>query len=182
MKEIWKNIENYEGLYQVSNLGRVRRLAGTITEKNTGTIRPIHGRVLKASIDSGGYEMISLWRNNKGKWVRVHQLVARAFIDNPEGKRTINHINGDKTVNKVSNLEWATHSENNQHAHNKGLMNVARGEDSPKSKLSNADVKTIRGFMAMGLKNIDIANAYGIDDSQISRIRSGKVWQTVQLH
>ena len=108
--EEWKDVCGYEGAYQISSLGNVR---------NSRTMY-----LLKPSKTNSGYYEVKLYDKNKSKSVhfRVHRLVATAFIDNPECKRTVNHIDGDKSNNTVSNLEWATHKENLRHAHDTGLI------------------------------------------------------------
>ena len=98
--EIWKDIIGYEGLYQISSYGRVM---STVYDKP---------RIMKQSTDGRGYPVIRLVKNSK-KWTgSVHRLVAVAFIDNPENKSTVNHINEIKSDNNVTNLEWLTNTEN----------------------------------------------------------------------
>jgi len=109
MKEIWKDIAGYEGLYQVSNHGNIR------SHKR----RP--NTLLKQSPTNCGYMKVELYKNANGKMYYVHRLVAQAFLPNPQGKSEINHIDGIKTNNNVSNLEWASRSENQLHAINQGL-------------------------------------------------------------
>ena len=94
MKEIWKDIEGYEGLYQVSNFGRVRSL------KN-GKVR-----ILKPLTNKNGYLRVQLYKNNSLKTIFIHRLVAMAFIPNPNNLPMVNHKDEDKTNNIVSNLEW----------------------------------------------------------------------------
>lgn len=98
--EIWKDIAGYEGLYQVSNLGRVKSRNG-ILHPNTNTY---------------GYKHITLSKNNIQKTAIIHKLVADAFIPNPSGKPQINHKDGNKENNTANNLEWVTQGENNRHA------------------------------------------------------------------
>lgn len=98
MDEIWKDVKGYEGLYQVSNLGRVKRL-----DKN---------RIIKGGAYPNGYLFVVLCKNNNPKGHMVHRLVAQAFIPNLDNKPEIDHINTIKSDNRVSNLKWATRKEN----------------------------------------------------------------------
>lgn len=124
MKEIWKDIKGYEGLYQVSNLGRIKSLERYV--KNHDAMQ-YHEEKIKLATErkrndgKQGYLALQLYRDNKAKNCYVHRLVAEAFIPNPESKPTVNHINGDKHDNRAENLEWATYSENNIHAYVTGL-------------------------------------------------------------
>ena len=108
MKEEWRDIVGYEGKYQVSNLGRVRSLFCQSGKRKKPWI-------LKGKIDRYGYRVVCLRWNGKNTHKTVHRIVALAFIPNPEGKETVNHINGDKLDNRSCNLEWATQSEQELH-------------------------------------------------------------------
>lgn len=114
--EIWKPIRNYEGLYEISNIGRVR---------NVKT-----GRILKFKMNEGYYR-VGLFKNNKQIIHLVHRLVATAFIPNSEGKPLINHKNGRKLDNRVNNLEWCTYKENNNHAQQTGLWKTVTFNKKP---------------------------------------------------
>ena len=109
MEEIWKPIRESSN-YLVSNLGNVKSLPRTdrLNRLNKGCI-------LKKSKDKDGYDMVNPRINNKNKTLKVHRLVAQAFIPNPENKPQVNHKNGIKTDNRAENLEWVTHSENTRH-------------------------------------------------------------------
>ena len=108
-EEIWKDIEGYEGKYQVSNLGRVKKIYKTVQEK-----------IIKSHIHEE-YCVIGLYKNSRRKSFRLHRLLAKAFIQNIDNKPYINHINGIKHDNRLENLEWVTQSENTQHAYDTGL-------------------------------------------------------------
>lgn len=101
MREKWKDIENFEGLYQVSNLGKIRR-----TLKNGKT------KILKQYSPIGGYYVVNLCKNGKRHLQRTHRIVAKHFIPNPDNKPEIDHINAIRTDNRVENLRWCTHKEN----------------------------------------------------------------------
>ena len=107
---------------------------------NDGTILNSRGKKLKHTVRPDGYHTV----NMNGLTKRVHRVVAECFIGNPEGKRTVNHKDGDKSNNGVSNLEWATHSENTQHAYDNDLNWAHKGTENPNSKLSPAEVEYIR--------------------------------------
>lgn len=116
MDEIWKDIVGYEG-YQVSNLGNV----ASLNYRCTGTRHN-----LRKGISKTGYAVVVLCDGEKQKMHYVHRLVAIAFIQNPLAKPEVNHIDGDKQNNSVSNLEWCSSKENMKHAHKLGLVDVSK--------------------------------------------------------
>lgn len=116
MKEIWKDISNYEGLYQVSNLGNIKSLDRYVNYKIKDTKRLIKSQNKKLTLNKKGYLKVTLFKNGKGETREVQRLVAEAFIPNPENKPQVNHINGNKTNNNIENLEWCTCKENTLHS------------------------------------------------------------------
>lgn len=115
MIEIWKDIKGYEGLYQVSNLGRVKSMARETPFTNRWGQRITRTKkefIMKDKTTCNGYKGICL-RNNGMKWIGIHRLVAIAFIPNPENKPEVDHIDGNKKNNCVDNLRWVTKEENN---------------------------------------------------------------------
>ena len=113
--ERWVDIPGYEGIYQVSDQGRVMNV--------------VRGRQLKLHINGSGYIQVTLQKQGQRKYPLVHRLVAQAFIPNPESRPQVNHINGVKCDNRKSNLEWCTMSENLWHRHN--ILNQPGGRSRP---------------------------------------------------
>ena len=110
--EVWKDIKGYEGKYQVSNLGRVKSLP---KRRGRGVGYMCEEMILTQAKHHYGYNVVNLRSNGKGTTIEVHRLVANAFICNPDNKPQINHANGNKTDNRVENLEWCTNGENQLH-------------------------------------------------------------------
>ena len=113
MKEIWKTIEGFEGLYEVSNLGRVRSL-DRVRKAGYGSTANIKGKILAPqNINNRKYLTVNLYRNEIGKHYLVHRLVANAFIPNPNNLPEVNHKDENPSNNNVSNLEWCDRKYNN---------------------------------------------------------------------
>lgn len=133
MKEIWKDIPGYEGLYQASNLGKIKRILFI----NRTTIKK-QEKILKIYINKSNRCYVSLHKNDKRKNCLIHRLVAQAFISNPNNLPQINHIDGDPTNNNINNLEWCSAKENIIHAYKNNLLN----QDYRKKKIIRSDGKT----------------------------------------
>lgn len=160
--EIWKDVVGYEGLYEVSSLGRVKSYV-----KNKS------GRILKNILLNSGYETVGLFFNGFTNRKLVHRLVAESFICNPDLKNTVNHIDGIKNNNFALNLEWSTQSENITHAHKNGLVNTAKGERNGCSKLNYQQIIEIR---ASNFTNKKLAEIYSVSQPLISQIKNRKKW------
>lgn len=117
--------------------------------------------------------------NKKVKHLKIHKLVAKAFIPNPENKPCVNHKDGNKLNNNVLNLEWVTHQENCYHAVDTGL-NPKRGELNHNSKISNASIPLLKSLYASGLKQKQIAEMYKVTQSAISRIITNLTYKTIK--
>lgn len=115
MSECWWDIDEYGGKYQVSSFGRIKSFA------NNGKKRSEQGKIMNDYLTDRGYVRVTLRDGVTTKYLRVHRLVAFAFLDNPYNYTELNHIDGDKTNNHVDNLEWCTRSENLLHAYRTGL-------------------------------------------------------------
>ena len=113
--EIWKDVIGYEGIYQVSNLGRVKSLDKEITIMGgfvkKPSLKPIKGKVLRQKKDKDGYLSVVLYKDKKRNYLRVHRIVAMTFIPNPENKKTVDHKNTIVDDNRVENLSWMTHKQ-----------------------------------------------------------------------
>ena len=129
MQEIWKDIEGYEGLYQVSNTGVVRSLDRYVPHKKFGQ-KYCEGHIMATHIINSGYVRVNLCKGNRYKSFSVHRLVALAFIENPKGLPEVNHIDENKENNNVNNLEWVTKEQNEKHGTKK-----VRGAEKKKIKV-----------------------------------------------
>ena len=168
--EIWKDINDYEGLYQVSNFGNVKSLGNEFTRKE---------RFLKLSPQSKGYLTVVLQKNATRKMVLVHRIVAEYFVSNPLNKSQINHINGDKTDNKVENLEWVSHRENLDHAIKNNL--TLKGEENRNSKLKDVDIIKIHSLLQKGTTTKELSESYNVSYSTIDGIRTNRYWKHLNL-
>lgn len=126
--EIWKDIDGFEGLYQYSNTLKFRSIDRQIVTSH-GQIRNFKGKILKIS-KSANYAAVVLYKNSKPTMVHAHVFFANIFIPNPENKKYVNHIDGNKTNYQLSNLEWNTKSEDLAHAYRTGLRQPVKGINS----------------------------------------------------
>lgn len=176
MKEVWKDIIGYEGLYQVSNLGRIKSLAKNRNSLQNGDM------LLKPSINKKGYLIVRLYKNTVSKDFPVHRLVANMFIDNPSNKREVNHINGVKHDNRMENLEWCTGSENVRHAFEIGINTPRKGTLNGMAKLNDAKVLEIKVKYSEGNTAMrKLALEYGVDYALIQRIIKGTSWSHIKM-
>lgn len=170
MKEIWKDIKEYEGIYQISNFGRVKRLDSVIATKHrSGKLVNVlkQERFLIPTDNGHNYLIVGLSKNNKRKNYYVHRLVAEAFISNPQNKTQVNHKNGDKSNNNIENLEWVTAQENMIHSskvlktkYNLTGLNASREKQKRKVDMFDVNGNFIKKF-----------------DSIAEASRKTKVWQ-----
>ncbi len=173
--EIWKDIPNYEGYYQVSNYGRVKSLERWVLHSRRGKDF-VRERILKQHINR--YCFVVLSKDNFQINKTVHRLVAEAFIPNPLNLPEVNHNNdfGDKTDNRSWMLEWSTKKDNNDHALENNLK--PKGENHGRAKLTEENVFEIRKIL--GTKTVsEIARDYNVKPACINKIINGINWKHI---
>ncbi|EAZ4787011.1 NUMOD4 domain-containing protein [Enterobacter asburiae] len=135
MPEAWKDISGFEGIYQISDAGNLRSLDRTVLNKGSGCTYPIKGKPLKPRYDADGYLITDLWKAGKKVTVKIHRLVAAAFI--PGSAPEVDHINGRRDDNRAVNLRWASLSQNRANSHTRknksGVVGVrfSEGKKNP---------------------------------------------------
>lgn len=164
--ETWKPIPGFEGLYEVSNLGRIKSFS----------IYP-DGKVLRPGKNLGGYNQYTLVAAGKHKRISAHLLVCTAFIGPRPAGYEINHKNGVKDDNRLENLEYVTKSQNKRHALD--ILQKGRGESHGNSKINEETVREIRRLATVGLKHRDIAAQFGITRANTSMIIRRVAWKHV---
>lgn len=160
--EVWKNIEGYNGIYQVSDYGNVRSTNYKMTQTT---------RNLKQFHDGRAYMKVKLCRYGQERTVAVHRLVATTFLENPDGKEEVNHIDGNTLNNNLSNLEWVTPKENMKHAYRIGHITIP--------KIREVDQYSIDGKFIKHWVNIRTAAiTLGVDPSAITKCCRGRLKKT----
>lgn len=195
-EEIWKDIEGYENLYQVSNMGRVRSLDRWVSTVD-GKKQLYKSKILTSQYNEHGYNQICLSKNGTTKTHKLHRLIAKAFLPNPENKPCIDHINTIRTDNRVENLRWCTHSENLSNSitknrkSNKQKNRLKKKENHPmyqkhhseesKRKMSKSKTKYIlqiepstNKIIAIWNNPFSIKKEMGIDNRTLTKCCKGK--------
>lgn len=177
MTEIWRPIRGVNDCYYISNLGRVKSGGRWVNHSKKG-IRFVREKILKQYAKPNGYMSIGIYLNKNIKTFYVHRLVAINFIDNPLIKGEVNHKDGDKTNNKVCNLEWVTKSENIKHAMETGLLPV--GDQKANASLKNDQVVEIKKLLLLNKYTCrQIASKFNVSKDVIHFIKVGKSWRGI---
>ena len=166
--EEWRCVAEYEGLYEVSSLGRIRSLGHT-TVDTKNVERSFKGRVLNLSTDSNGYNIKTLYLNRERCAFRLHRLIAQAFIPNPNGLPYIDHIDGNKENNNINNLEWVTAQENTERYHSK----IESSSKYNKVSFSPSHKKWIAQLLVDG-KSIHIGSFDSEEEAHFAQVLSKK--------
>ena len=198
MEELWKEIKGYEGTYQVSNFGRVKRLPCTVTMRNqvTSWQQYMPEYIFRPSLDSRGYPQVLLTiGEGKKRTARVHRLVAESFLVPPSshlvdeclkagvGYVLINHIDGDPLNNKVDNLEWCSPRYNCDHCVSSCTHNPVKGEDNFNAVLTEEQVLRIYHLAcSRSISQEKIGELFGVKQITVSNIRTGRSWAWLTGH
>jgi len=183
MEEIWKIIPNSNNTYEVSNLGEVRRVVGLVKNNINGGSRKVGGKILSQKTKKNNYKEVNLYFEPQiSKMMYVHRLVAMAFIGEIKDGFVVNHKDGNKGNNNVSNLEIVTYSQNSHHSYH--VLNnknpVYRGEESGNAKLTNNDVVEIRNLYSEGMFPSNIVKLFpNISYSNICKICYKAIWKHI---
>jgi hypothetical protein len=168
--ETWRPVVGYEGRYEVSDTGRVRSLNYMRTGKTV---------VLKQSGKRNGYMKMALSDGKKSIHPMAHQLVAKAFLGSCKDGMEVNHRDGNKQNNNLSNLEYVTKSRNTIHAYEMGLMTGRKGEDNPQAILSSDEIRMMFQMEMDGMTQVEIAKQFNTRQPQVSHILNGKRWSHI---
>ena len=177
-EEIWRDVKGYEGYYLVSNFGTVKSL-DRYCKNRTGSGKQT-GRILKQQKCKKGYLRVSISLDKRKFQVSSHRLVAIAFLDNPENKEQVNHINGIKDDNRLENLEWCTNTENIKHAYDNNLIKLNYGEKHHMAKLKNSDIECIINRINNGEFQTKIAKEFNMSATAISNIYRRKTYVNIK--
>ena len=185
--EVWVDIPGYEGLYLVSNLGRVWSFERVVVGKSrlgNSIPRLRKARYMNCNFSTSGYLQVGLTDSfgNFRKWF-VHRVVATAFLSNEDNYPVVMHKNDDREDNRVVNLKWATQKENTDDMREKGRDSkppLLRGSMSGMSKLSESDVCKIKELVRGGVDRKTVASTYGITTASVGNIINGKTWRHVE--
>jgi hypothetical protein len=162
----WRDIKDYEGRYQVSNYGKVR---GFMRVKH----RQDESHMISAHVNRHGYVQSQLWYGGKMKLCYVHRLVAGAFLGTSDLE--VNHLDGDKCNNVLSNLEYCTPQQNM--IHSRRVLGIGSGERNGRAKLTAVQVVEIRELLRQGLCQGTIAKQFDVTSNLISQINVGRIWR-----
>lgn len=183
--EVWKDVIGYEGLYQVSNFGNIKSL-DRIVNKPNGVSYLRKGKICTQSKSNLGYMTVGFTVNNKKVNKYVHRLVAEAFITNMNNYPQVNHIDCDKTNNRMYNLEWCTNSQNHTHASKNGLNKlhlhrvVYSGEENGRSLLTKEQVLEIKQkYIPYKYSAKKLSKEYNVSESCITHILNNTSWKEI---
>lgn len=177
IEEIWEDLKGYEGIYLISNLGKIKKEAHQRWSVRNNCYSQYPSVILKQPLRRG-YPSLELTKNGKGVTYSVHRLLANQFIPNPENKKEVNHINGIRTDNRIENLEWVTRTENALHSVNVLRKNVGESHSNRKITFHNSlgIRKLYQKRHELKITVAKIGEMYGISGANVCSIGKNKTW------
>jgi hypothetical protein len=179
--EIWKDVPKFEGIYQVSNLGRVKSLKRKARNTIYGSFRPINEKILSQKKEKSGYMAVNLCIKRKGKYRRVHTLVLEAFVGIRQDKMCCCHNDGNRQNNKLSNLRYDTYKGNAKDRIRHGTVPHLnhKCENHPRARFKNIDVIMMRKLLKEGVPRYEIEKMYNVGHGKLSNIFAGNQWKDI---
>lgn len=172
MEEIWKQFRDYP--YQVSNTGKIKSMPRVLKTRGGGSFISKE-KILKPAMDKCGYVRFAIMINKKLTTFKLHRVVCEVF--NGKSNLEVNHIDGNKSNNHSTNLEWVTRSENLKHAFNSGLAIPMTGQLNPASKIKESQAVEILRLLDSGVGPIEISKRLGISKNITKDISRGRTWK-----
>lgn len=179
MKEVWKPVSGFEGIYEISNKGRLKSLPKIrtgISRSGHPTIRKYKERI-SGPYKGSRYQIVSLFKDGKAYPHLMHRLVASHFIPNPDNLPEVNHKDGNKTNNNSDNLEWTDRAGNSIHSTRVLGKNI--GSKASNVILNEEEVMEIVFKIQKGMTQAEVASEYGVSRSTVSKIMQGRNWNHV---
>lgn len=175
--EIWKNIDGYEGIYQVSSWGKIKSLFRKLNVNGRGR-QIVNETILKPKVTKQGYESVRLSKNRIAQTVLVHRIVAKTFIFNPENKPVVHHKNFKRNDNFYKNLEWCTPYENNHYGFVAGRYDLLKGENNSLARLTGEKALKIRTeYLFAGMTAYELARQFNVSPATIYNVINNKTWK-----
>lgn len=178
-EEIWVDVSGYEGLYKVSNTGKVKSLqreVQIISKNNNIFNKSYPSKVLKSYITSKGYELVKLCKDGIVKSYSVHRLIALNFLSNDKNLPEINHIDGNKLNNNLYNLEWVSPSDNQKHAFVIGLQKPNKGQNNGQSRSTDTEILFLHYWRSLGCTIKELSTLFGYSKNHTSDLLNFRKW------
>jgi len=178
IQRTWKQLKDYEGIYDISNLGEIKRLYREWhSGRNGSQFKTLEEGLVKSRIDSNGYELVNLSKDGVKFFTKVHRLVANNFIENPNNYPVINHKDGNKTNNCVDNLEWTTYKNNTQHAIENNLVNLQIKSNNIVNYTLVKEMKLY--YLQNNCTKKEVSKFFNVEYTTTVSILNNKIWKNV---
>lgn len=176
--EIWQEIRGYEGLYKVSNIGRVKS-ENRVVMRSNGAPQTVNEKIIAQQDNSNGYYRVILWKDGKHEFRFVHRLVAEAFVQNVDNKPVVDHIDFDRHNNKAENLRWCTQAENLGRSREFGRIKSHISEEMRRKQIERASKPVRRSDAARALHVTPSAVGHALHNWQNSKSCKGYTFEFV---